>query len=157
MKKVTILVFVMIAVLLFSASMVDAFKVRFISRELPGPEVRAWNHYTFSAEIEYESNAQGMPLPMYNTFHIEVDRNLFARPLYQGGSFTSMNFVIKTGTMTGRWVWESHQGFIYLGTVRRHAEVTAQATWPPGTGQNFIGNIARDVSAHYFRNVTLVP
>ena len=158
MKKLTILVFVMIAVLLFSASMVDAVTARFISRQLPG-QVVAWNHYIIAAEILYDSHVGPTPVPSWwGTFGIEVERNLFARPVYLSGSFPSMDFSPKTGTITGRWVWETHHTFFFIGITTREARVTAQATWPPGTGQAFIGTTRRDgINARYFSNVTLVP
>lgn len=142
-------------VLLFTLLSTPAFAygVKFVSKYLPSTGY-VNSTSSFSAKIEYDSTIYGIPTPAQGKFHVEIPR-LYKLPTFYEGSITKWNFTAKTGSRTGKAVWEANKGFFILGVERRDATFRAKGD-KKGSSQSYIGTGPwTSPAAHYYKNVNV--
>lgn len=142
-----------VLIITFLATPAYAFGVKFVSKSLPTTGY-VGKTSTFKANIEYDTEIYGIPAPLRGKFHVEVPR-LYKLPTFDSGSLSGWNFTAKTGSRTGKAVWEANKGFAVWGTERRSATFKATGS-KKGKSQSYIGTgPGTSPAAHEIKSVAV--
>lgn len=108
----------------------------------------------YSATIEYSMKVIGVELPWLGKYHVEVP-TLFGKPVYEEGEFSSFSFTKKTGSQTGKSVWQGSKPTSGWGSKEVFATFTAKAS-TKGSSQAYIGTGPNTFpNANKYKSVTV--
>jgi hypothetical protein len=93
----------------------------------------------YQLELEYDTHIAGIPIPTNCQIGAEIPFAPLLRPQYLDGSFSSMEFEARTGSVTGTIVWQCYKKFQVTGKQSKYFDVSALAENNAANGDGYIG------------------
>lgn len=94
----------------------------------------------YELSLKYDTEVYGIPVPMPGCqIGGEIPYKPLKTPVYKSGSFKSMSFVKKTGSVTGTTVYQCYKKFTIMGEESKKFKVTAKAEKYKASGEGYVG------------------